>query len=266
MADSNRPVVMAVQMDIAWKDKAANHAKVRQMLQANRPAKGALVVLPEMFATGFCMDVAEISETGSANSEKFLAELAREYGVYLVAGLVTTGKDGRGHNEAVVYGPSGEIVDRYHKIQPFSGGETANYSAGDRLVHFEWQGLRVSPFVCFDLRFPEHFRRAAKQGADLMLVIASWPVARIGHWVTLLQARAIENQCYVVGVNRVGQDPFLPYNGQSLIVDFSGAVVADAGEKEAVIRAELDAEALTAYRLKLPFLAEMRDDRLAVMG
>lgn len=260
MADSKRPVVMAVQMDIVWKDKAANHAKVRHVLQANRPPEGALVVLPEMFATGFCMDVADISESGAACSEAFLRDLAREFGVYLVAGVVTTESDGRGRNEAIIVSPSGEPIDRYLKIQPFTGGEKSSYAAGERIVSFEWQGLRVSPFVCFDLRFPEHFRRAARQGTDLMLVIASWPVARIGHWVTLLQARAIENQCYVVGVNRVGQDPFLPYNGQSLIVGYSGAVIADAGDKEAVIQAEPDVDALTAYRQKLPFLAEMRDD------
>jgi omega-amidase len=263
MTDAHRPVVLALQMDIAWKDKAANHRRVRELLAANRPPEGALVVLPEMFATGFCMDVVDISETDDPQTEGFLGELAREYGVFIVAGVVTTGSDGRGRNEAVVVTPIGEVLDRYHKIQPFTGGERASYSAGDRLVHFEWDGLRVSPFVCFDLRFPEHFRRAALHGVDLMIVIASWPVARIGHWVTLLQARAIENQSYVVGVNRTGSDPFLPYSGRSLIVDYSGAVVADAGEGEGVIRAGLDAEGLAAYRTKLPFLGEMRAEYVA---
>lgn len=254
------PVVLAVQMDIAWKDKSANHLRVRDLLVAENPPKGSLVVLPEMFATGFCMDVNDISETGSPSTETFLRELAAEFGVIVVAGVVTTGADGRGRNEAVVVSPEGDTLDRYHKIQPFTGGEKSNYSSGDRVVSFEWQGIRVSPFVCFDLRFPEHFRRAAHRGADVMLVIASWPVARIGHWVTLLRARAIENQCYVVGVNRTGADPFLTYNGQSLIVDYSGAVMADAGEFEGVIKAEIDRESLMAYREKLPFLGEIRPE------
>jgi predicted amidohydrolase len=93
-----------------------------------------------------------------------------------------------------------------------------------------------------------------------MVVIASWPVARIGHWITLLQARAIENQCYVIGVNRTGKDPFLPYNGQSLIADYSGAVIAEAGEGEKLIVAEVDLAAMRAYREKLAFLAEMRPE------
>lgn len=256
--EAAQPVVIALQTDIAWKDKAANHARVRAMLAADRPPEGSLVVLAEMFATGFCMDVDDITETGAPCTEPFLKDLAREFGVYIVAGLVTTAPDGRGRNEAVVISPSGEMIDRYQKIQPFSGAEKEGFEAGERVVTFKWQGLRVSPFVCFDLRFPEHFRKAAQIGVDLVLVIASWPVVRIHHWVALLQARAIENQCYVVGVNRVGVDPFLPYNGRSMIVNYSGAILADADDGEKAIRGVIKPDAVKAYRETLPFLGEMR--------
>jgi predicted amidohydrolase len=117
----------------------------------------------------------------------------------------------------------------------------------------------VSPAVCYDLRFPELFRRAAGGGAELLAVIANWPVAREGHWATLLAARAIENQAYVAGCNRVGADGNgLVHSGRSRIVDPRGEVLADAGGEETIIRAKVDVDALREYRRKLPFLADMR--------
>jgi predicted amidohydrolase len=116
----------------------------------------------------------------------------------------------------------------------------------------------VAPFICYDLRFPEHFRTAARHGAQLITVIASWPIARIQHWVTLLQARAIENQAYVAGTNRCGTDPKFTYTGRSLIVSPKGEILADAGNAETVISADLSLDDLLAYRKDLPFLADMR--------
>jgi predicted amidohydrolase len=126
------------------------------------------------------------------------------------------------------------------------------------VTFFEWNRLKVSPFVCYDLRFPEHFRAATKRGAQLLTVIANWPVARIHHWTALLQARAIENQAYVAGVNRCGKDPTLTYNGRSMIVSPKGEVLADAGHGESVIGVEIDPAELEVYRQQLPFLADMR--------
>jgi predicted amidohydrolase len=117
----------------------------------------------------------------------------------------------------------------------------------------------VSPFICYDLRFPELFRTiAASQKPELFLVIANWPEKRILHWIRLLQARAIENQAYVVGVNRIGRDPYYTYTGRSLIIDFNGEIVKDAGEAEGFIEAELDLETLRKYRQGLPFLEDMK--------
>jgi predicted amidohydrolase len=138
------------------------------------------------------------------------------------------------------------------------GGESANYQAGREVAVFPWQGFTVAPFICYDLRFPEHFRAATRRGAQLITVIANWPVKRIGHWVTLLQARAIENQAYVAGVNRCGADPTLTYNGRSLIVSPKGDILADAGHGESVISAEVNLQELLDYRRELPFLADMR--------
>ena len=196
--------VVGVQGDTAWEDKAANHAKLASLLAADPPAPGTLVVLPEMWATGFSMNVAEITEFGT-ETEAFMAAQAEAYGIGLLGGVVTTGADGLGRNEAVFFGTDGEEAARYAKMHPFSyGGETRHYGRGSDVVVFEWQGWTVAPFICYDLRFPEVFRRAARLGAELFCVLANWPQAREDHWMTLLKARAIENQAYVVGVNRCG--------------------------------------------------------------
>jgi len=125
-------------------------------------------------------------------------------------------------------------------------------------VSFPWAGLRIAPFICYDLRFPEHFRSAAGEGADMFVVIANWPVARIHHWLTLLQARAIENQAAVVGVNRCGTDPRFTYNGRSVVVSPHGHIVADAGEREHIVTATIDPGEIRAWRREFPALADIR--------
>ncbi|NOT62409.1 MAG: carbon-nitrogen family hydrolase [Acidobacteria bacterium] len=253
--------VYACQTDIVWEDKAANHARVRALFERADFQAGSLVVLPEMFATGFSMRPAVTSDSAERATQTFLAETARAFGVYLLAGLAVDGKDGKGRNEAHTYSPQGELVSRYGKLQPFTlGGEMANYDAGESLVTFDLQGFSVASFICYDLRFPELFRAATRRGANLMIVIASWPGTRISHWMALLKARAIENQVYVVGVNRCGSDPALSYPGRTQMIDPSGEILADAGGQENIISAELRLEHLTEYRAKLPFLADMRSD------
>ncbi len=250
--------IYCCQHDIAWENMLANFAKVRALLAAAKPEPGSLVLLPELFATGFTMNTA-LGEPPGGETEQFLSGLARELGVFVLGGVLGAGAQGRGRNLCVVFSAEGREVARYLKMQPFTpGGETAAYEAGVAPVMFPWGGFRVSPFICYDLRFPEHFRAATMQGAQILTVISSWPVARIGHWVTLLQARAIENQAYVAGVNRCGTDPRLSYNGRSLIVSPKGEVLADAGDGERVISAEVEVESLMAYRKELPFLADLR--------
>ncbi len=253
--------VCCCQHDIVWENKAATHARIRPLLADVEIPPGSLLIFAEMFSTGFSIDVAVIAEGAARESERFLADLAKERGIFIEGGVVNTGADGRGRNEAVIFSPEGCEMARYGKLQPFTlGGERAAFSPGDAPVIFPWSACRVAPFICYDLRFPEIFRPVARAGVDLITVIASWPDARLGQWVKLLQARAIENQCYVAGVNRVGSDPHLHYSGRSLIVDFRGEIVADAADRAGLISAELDLPALAAYRRDLPFLADIRDE------
>lgn len=253
--------IYGVQFEIVWEDKAANHAKVRAMLEAERPEAGSLVVLPEMFATGFSMNVPGIDDTETRQTQEFLRQTASDFGIFLLGGVVTRHSSGRGINQSVVYDPGGAEIARYDKIFPFTpAGELEHYAPGDRLSLFSWGEFTVAQFVCYDLRFPEIFRAAAIKGANLYTVIASWPEARASHWVALLQARAIENQAYVIGVNRCGRDPKFNYSGRSLIVDPQGKILADAGNHETVIGAELDRQSLDDYRRSLPFLMDMRPE------
>ena len=253
--------IVCCQLDIVWENKIANHKKVLSLLSGASVPPGSLVVLPEMFATGFSMNVAAVAEGPDAPTQTFLARTARELRAWVLGGVVTASKAGRGRNEAVLYSPEGTEVLRYCKMQPFTvGGEAKHYEAGQQILTFPWNGFTVAPFICYDLRFPELFRAGMRRGAQMFVVIASWPVARAHHWVTLLQARAIENQAYVVGVNRSGTDPNFTYPGRSLIVTPGGEIVADAGSAEGVISAECNLDELLAYRKKLPFLEDMRPE------
>jgi len=253
--------VACCQFDIAWEDKPANYRRVAALVRDARLAPGTLLLLPEMFATGFSMNVAATSEAIGGPTPQFLSELAKEYQLCVIGGaVIIDAGSGRPRNEALAFDPDGKVAARYAKVYPFSlSREHVHHAAGECPALFECSGLRISPAVCYDLRFPELFRRAAREGAELLPVIANWPVAREAHWATLLRARAIENQAYVAGCNRIGRDgEGLTYSGRSQIIDFGGNVLADAGAEETVISAALDPHALTDYRLKLPFLADIR--------
>ena len=249
--------LFALQLDIVWENKAANFARARSLLAEAKPAAGSLIVLPEMFATGFSMDLTVTRQHADREDEVFLAALAREHRATVLGGVVSPGEAERGRNEAVVFAADGGLLARYTKIHPFSlGGELEGHEPGADIVTFPWAGFTVAPFICYDLRFPEIFRAAARRGADLFVVIALWPVKRQHHWLTLLQARAIENQAWVVGVNRVGGEPQFSYAGRSVVVDPHGVIVADAGEQERVLAGSLDLEAVRAWRRDFPALRD----------
>lgn len=250
-----------VQPDTVWEDRAANFTKVTSLLGNQNIPPGSLIVLPEMFSTGFSMNLDVTIETASTEAESFLSQLAQTHQSTVMAGLVREGRAGKGRNETLVMGASGEALVRYCKLQPFSfGGEDQCYEKGENVVFCEQGGFVVSPFICYDLRFPEVFRLAARRGAELMVVIAQWPSKRTQHWVTLLQARAVENQAYVIGVNRCGSDPNLHYDGRSMVVNPHGEIIVDAGTTECVVEAELDPLVVKQWRADFPALKDIRTD------
>lgn len=253
--------IIGLQWNLEWENKPANFDRAEQLLAAAAPKPGALVVLPEMFATGFSMNVPEIGEEVEGETFAFLSSLARRHGVYLMAGVVIRSVDGRGYNEAVVLDPGGREVARYRKMHPFRyAGEGDFYDAGPAPVLWRWGEMMMAPFICYDLRFPEIFRLAAAGGAEHLVVIANWPAARIGHWRILLKARAIENQAYILGVNRCGADPKLEYPGATMVVDPHGNVVAELDQEEGFLKVEVDPAVVRACRQQLPFLRDLRAD------
>jgi omega-amidase len=251
--------VACCQFDIAWEDKPANYARVEQFVREAKLEHGTLLLLPEMFATGFSMNAAAIAETPEGQTAHFVSELAETHGLHVLAGIVLDDRGEQPRNEALLFDASGKLACRYAKVHRFSfAGEDRHYAAGSEPVKCAVVGCTVQPTVCYDLRFPELFRTRATRGAELICVIANWPAARHSHWMALLKARAIENQAYVAAVNRCGRDPNVEYSGRSQIVSPWGEVMEDAGSGEAVIRAELDLPRLREYRAKFPALNDVR--------
>ena len=251
--------IAAIQLDIRWEDRSANHVHVEDLIQrANVPA-GALVVLPEMFDTGFSMNTAATDPGERSATDAFCRALAARHKVAVLAGTVGRATPNQLANEAVAFSPEGVELARYRKMQPFSlSGEDVKYPAGSHHVSFEWQGVRIAPFVCYDLRFPELFRPAAQEGAELLVVVADWPEKRSEHWVRLLQARAIENQAFVLGVNRCGSDPTLNYDGRSSLFDPHGVQIFQADRREQVCQATIDPAIARSWREQFPALRDMR--------
>ena len=299
--------VYGVQLNIAWEDKDANFTRAEELVIAARPKPGSLIVLPEMFATGFSMNVDGIAEKADALADQtaladiaafvdanpglkqkelikrlnetpynpapptwaFLTYLSKFTGCYVMAGLVVRAEDGRGANMSICIGPDGTEVMRYQKLHPFSfAGEDEHYAPGVHTVvdytgtSPDNVGIPTAPLICYDLRFPEAFRQATRQGAELIVVIACWPAPRREHWMSLLKARAIENQAFVVGVNRCGEDPKLPYAGDSRVISPQGEILAEAGSDECVISAEIDRNVLKEYRAAFPALNDIHPDLL----
>lgn len=251
--------ISGLQYDMQWENRSKNFDTVRQFVAEREFEAGGMLVLPEMFSTGFSMNVAAIAESDPSETEAFLAELAVQTGCAVVGGLVTVKDNGRGRNESLIVAPDGSHLARYQKMRTISyAKEPDHYDRGSELAIFDWQGWRVCPLICYDLRFPELFRRGVDEGAELFVVNASWPTLRVEHWLTLLRARAIENQAYVIGVNRTGSDPARSYPGRSVIVDPWGELVADGGANDGWISAEIDRQRLLDWRVEFPALADRK--------
>jgi predicted amidohydrolase len=250
--------VAAIQSDIAWEDPGANFERLRPWLAAAAAAGARLVALPEMFACGFSMETERVREAPGGPSARFLQEQARAHGLW-VCGSIPELPPGapRPWNTLLLAGPGGEL-HRYRKLHPFTfAREHEHYQAGSEFVTVDVEGVRFSLFVCYDLRFADEFW--CRAGAtDAYIVVANWPDRRRHHWTTLLAARAIENQAYVVGVNRVGRGGGLEYSGDSRIIDPWGEVLAAAAGGETMILADVDAAVVRDAREKFPVLADRR--------
>jgi predicted amidohydrolase len=250
--------VAGIQHDIVWEQPEANFARLAPMIAAAAAGGARLVVLAEMYSTGFSMATERVAEVEAGPSTRFLEAQARAHDVWICGSVPVQGhRDDRATNRLVLAAPDG-ARHQYDKIHPFTySREHEHYAPGESFLTCEVDGLRVSFFVCYDLRFADEFWALAPV-TDCYVVVANWPAARRAHWQALLTARAIENQAYVVGVNRVGEASHLAYAGDSMILDPLGAALATASHTETVISATVDPATVAKVRAEFPFLQDRR--------
>jgi len=247
--------VALCQFDMKWEDKEANKKKIGDLLADCKCAKDIdWLIFSEMTLSAFTMNtgVAELTDEDRA----FFAGLAAEYNINISYGGVE-----KGYNNLITLDRKGNRVNTYSKIHLYAfGGEDKYYKAGSKQEVFTLEGLRVMPAVCFDLRFPYLFWNKAKD-VDVYVAIAAWPARRAEHWMTLLRARAVENQAYCIGVDRVGLEGKLEYSGNSMCFDPLGKVVVDAGTAEGIHIAEtpLDKALVAKTRERFPFIGERKN-------
>lgn len=257
-----RPLRVALgEYDTGWHDPATSLARADEVVGRAVAAGADLVVLPEMCTTGFTMESAQQCEPLSGRSVEGLAQLARRHRVHLLAGVATreerNGAEGF-YNSAILFGPDGERLSHYRKQRLFVfAKEQDHYSPGDSPVVVEVGGVRIATFICFDLRYPELFREVAPE-VDAVLLIANWPAARRMHWDALVHARAIENQCYFVAVNRSGEGGGLEYDGGSVAYDPWGDRLAATADNGQVPVVEIDPAEVTRIRSRYPFVEDRR--------
>lgn len=249
--------VAVVQHDIAWQDAATTTQRLEPIVARAADAGARLIVLTEMFGTGFSMHPELIAEAPGGHTEQWLVAQAGAHNAWVLGSIAQHSADGRAVNVAVLAAPDGH-TERYEKMYPFSyAGEHQHYRAGSKPLTVDVGGLRTSIFVCYDLRFADEFWALAHD-TDCYVVVANWPAARRTHWQTLLRARAIENQAYVIGANRVGVGDGVEYVGDSAVIDPLGRTLAEAAHVETVLSAEVDPVQVGDVRARYPFLADRR--------
>lgn len=250
----NKKKISLVQFEPEWENVSLNIEKVKS-IDFNETD---LIVFPEMTLTGFSMNPSKLAEDLKGTSFSFFASIADKYKTFIAAGIIEKFED-KYFNTLLFINENGELVSSYRKIHPFSfSNEDKFYSGGDQTVTANWNGLNVGFSICYDLRFPELFRYYGKDRCDLILNIANWPITRINHFTHLLKARAIENQCFVIGVNRIGNDPNAIYNGNSSVFSPLGKEILCMKENEKIGKIEIDFSEVTDVRKKFPFLNDIK--------
>ncbi|AXA55557.1 amidohydrolase [Pseudomonas thivervalensis] len=241
--------IALVQTTLAWHDREANLEHFDALLKQARGAD--LIILPEMFTTGFSMESETLAELEHGPTRQWLQDQAAKLDAVITGSVIVLAGDGSHRNRLLWARPDGEVL-HYDKRHLFRmAGEHNHFTPGERQVLFELKGWRIRPLICYDLRFPVWSRDA--EDTDLLLYTANWPGARRQHWNRLLPARAIENLCYVAAVNRVGTDgKGFAYTGDSQVLDFQGETLLSAGEADGVFKVCLSAADLAAYRTRFP--------------
>lgn len=245
--------VSLIQSNLAWEDKPANLTHFESILQ---PLKGAtdLIVLPEMFTTGFSMNAPDLAEEMEGETVQWLKRQTATLSAAIMGSCIIR-QGNHFYNRLLFCYPDGSFL-HYDKRHLFSlAGEGDHYEPGQNRLLVEYQGWKIMPLICYDLRFPVWSRNT--EDYDLLVYVASWPDKRRQHWIKLLAARAIENQAYCLGVNRIGQDGNgFDYAGDSMLCDFSGHPLFEAGSEACINTTNLSMDAQQDFRARLSFLQD----------
>ena len=249
--------ISVIQSDTAWEDKSLNFRKLSALMT---PVfnKTDIVVLPEMFNTGFSMNPGKLSELPDGETREWMMNIARK-GNFGLCGSYIVKENANYYNRWVFVSPENKVW-HYDKRHLFTmGGEDRLFTAGKLRLVFEFRGVKIAPYICYDLRFPVWSRN--REGADLIIYSANWPVSRKNVWDILMKARAIENQCYVAGSNRIGTDgDGIEHCGDSMIISPKGEILSSAGkDKECIVSSEISLDDLSGFRKKFPVLNDADD-------
>ena len=252
-----------IQADIALGNPEHNRKHIEELMQeAVQTGPTDLIVLPEMWNTGYALDrIHELADPEGQETRAWVSEFARTHAVNVVAGSIAEKRaDGQIYNTMYVFDREGNTVSSYSKIHLFRLMDEEKYlHAGTEQVQFELDGhIRAGASICYDIRFPELARSLALSGANMLIVPAEWPHPRLHHWRTLLTARAIENQMYVLACNRVGRGGDTEFFGHSTIIDPWGEIVAEGGEAEGIVRGSITPGLVTEVRGRIPVFEDRR--------
>lgn len=246
------------QIDMAWEAIEKNKRKVESFLRKAKEEKVDLMVFPEMTMTGFSMNTSMAAFYDDQKS--FFEQKAREYRIAIVYGIIAPGPGDKFENHLVMVDENGRQILEYAKIHPFSyGAEARYYTGGDKVYACQWHDTVLAGFICYDLRFPQIFQVASEE-SQLIFLIANWPQERVDQWDALLRARAIENSCFVVGVNRTGKAGKLSYNGHSAVYDYRGQCMSAIREDEGLVVAEIDPGTVLPFRQEFPAVSDRRPE------
>ncbi len=250
-----------LQYNIAWEDKKANFLKVQKLCRSF--SKADLIVLPELFSTGYTMQPRPLAEDLVEGATfKFLGNLAKEHNAYILTSFIAKSANTNPKNTAVLLTPQGQLAFKYvkHHLMTITG-ESKAYTPGHTLTTMPYKNKQFGVCICYDLRFPELFLEFGRQRATCFICLANWPVQRISHWDTLLRARAIESQCFVIGVNRTGDSPTASYNGHSCVIAPDGSyIVSPEDTCDCVKQAFIDFSIQKQWRDQFPALKDKRLD------
>ncbi len=246
-----------VQFAPEWENPEKSILIVEKLL-SQKNSEADVLIFPEMSLTGFSVNSRNIAEELDGTSTTFFINLAAKLKKHIFAGIIEKDNDNV-YNSLVHFDPNGLIMARYRKIHPFSFAKEEKYfDSAKEPVITKIDGNKIGLSVCYDLRFPELYRKYAKERADILINIANWPVQRIEHWKILLRARSVENIAYTIGVNRTGNDPFNKYNGCSAIFDPAGNELLMTDEKEEIFEIDIDMDKVKSQREKFPFLNDIK--------